>query len=147
MIKGIEKSLVIWSFWMPFKRIRETIFHISSLCIQSEFTKVRFQCRTNQLSWGGYSNPNYSVPPNSWGEVDSLTQAAVSHPTVELRGDSITQASVSHPIVQPRGMLTQATVSHPTVQPRGTLWPRLQCPPYNWAKGEHSNPGYIVPPS
>ena len=25
MIKGIEKSLVIWSFWMPIKRILETI--------------------------------------------------------------------------------------------------------------------------
>ena len=31
MIKGIEKSLVIWSFWMPFKRMLETISHISSL--------------------------------------------------------------------------------------------------------------------
>ena len=31
--KGIEKSLVIWSFWMPFKRILETISHISSLWI------------------------------------------------------------------------------------------------------------------
>ena len=27
MIKGIEKSLVIWSFQMPFKRILETISH------------------------------------------------------------------------------------------------------------------------
>ena len=31
MIKGIEKSLVIWSFWMPFKRMLETISPISSL--------------------------------------------------------------------------------------------------------------------
>ena len=30
MIKGIEKSLVIWSFWMPFKRMLETISPISS---------------------------------------------------------------------------------------------------------------------
>ena len=35
MIKGIEKSLVIWSFWMPFKRLLETISHISSLWTQS----------------------------------------------------------------------------------------------------------------
>ena len=31
MIKGIETSLVIWSFWMPFKSILKTISHISSL--------------------------------------------------------------------------------------------------------------------
>ena len=31
MIKGIEKSLVIWSFWMPFNRMLETISFISSL--------------------------------------------------------------------------------------------------------------------
>ena len=37
MMKGIEKSLlVIWSFWTPFKRILETISHISSLWTQSE---------------------------------------------------------------------------------------------------------------
>ena len=29
MIKGIVKSLVIWSFWMAFKRIQETISNIS----------------------------------------------------------------------------------------------------------------------
>ena len=31
MIKGIEKSLVIWSVWMPLKRMLETISPISSL--------------------------------------------------------------------------------------------------------------------
>ena len=35
MIKGIEKSLVIWSFWMPFKRILKTISRISSLWTKS----------------------------------------------------------------------------------------------------------------
>ena len=45
--KGIEKSLVIWSFWKPFKRILETISPISSLWTQSEFTCSR----------GGHSTP------------------------------------------------------------------------------------------
>ena len=35
--KGIEKSLVMWSFWKPFKKILETISLISSLWTQSEF--------------------------------------------------------------------------------------------------------------
>ena len=38
MIKGTEKSLVIWSFRMLLKRILKTISHISSLWTQSEFT-------------------------------------------------------------------------------------------------------------
>ena len=37
MIKGSEKSLVIWSVWMPLKRILETISHISSLWTLSIF--------------------------------------------------------------------------------------------------------------
>ena len=54
MIKGIEKSLVIWSFWMPFKRILEPISHFWSLwIIQSEFTCGR----------GGHSTRGKVSPP------------------------------------------------------------------------------------
>ena len=49
MIKGIEKSLVIWSFWMPFKRILETISHILSL---------------SQWGGGGDTLPRAKVTPH-----------------------------------------------------------------------------------
>ena len=36
------------------------------------------QCPIKQSSWGGLSNPGYSVPPNSPAKGDTLTQATVS---------------------------------------------------------------------
>ena len=59
MIKGIEKSLVIWSFWMAFKRIQETISHILSLWIQSEFT----------CGWGGHTLLWGKVSPHLYPHV------------------------------------------------------------------------------
>ena len=84
--KVIEKSLVIWSFHKPFKRILETIFPIFSLWTQSEFTCFRGKVPPpSTFMYVPPLSPGYSVPPNNWAKVDTLSQATVSHPTAQLR--------------------------------------------------------------
>ena len=72
MIKGIEKSLVIWSFWMPFNRMLETISPISSLK------------KVNRQGGEGDSLPRGKVPHplmyaflDSWGETYILAPQEV----------------------------------------------------------------------
>ena len=52
MIKEIQKSLVIWSFWMPFKRMLETISNILFVSM-------------NIVSRGGQSTPTPPPPQPS----------------------------------------------------------------------------------
>ena len=98
MIKGIEKSLVIWSFWMHFKRILKTISHLVPMT-RSEYTCGRgghsFLCDDqkeweepghlkflNALQEDAGNNFSYLVPVNivSRGKGGNLPWGKVSPP-------------------------------------------------------------------